>query len=77
MEIAKVFNCGRSQAVRIPKKYRFNSSEVHIRRNGNEIVLTPVSSDDALQSFLKMECFPDFKIERSSTQEPQSRELFG
>jgi antitoxin VapB len=36
----KVFKSGNSQAVRIPKAFRFNSTEVHIERRGNEIVLT-------------------------------------
>jgi antitoxin VapB len=39
--IAKVFTSGRSQAVRIPKPYRFNCSEVFIEREGDRIVLTP------------------------------------
>jgi antitoxin VapB len=36
----KVFKSGNSQAVRMPKAFRFNSKEVHIERRGNEIVLT-------------------------------------
>ncbi len=39
--IAKVFTSGRSQAVRIPKEYRFSCSEVFIEREGDRIVLTP------------------------------------
>ena len=39
--IAKVFTSGRSQAVRIPKEYRFNCDEVFIEREGGRIVLTP------------------------------------
>jgi antitoxin VapB len=38
----KVFKSGNSQAVRMPKAFRFNSNEVHIERRGNEIVLTEV-----------------------------------
>jgi len=37
---AKVFLSGHSQAVRIPKEFRFKSKEVEISRRGNEIVLT-------------------------------------
>jgi antitoxin VapB len=36
----KVFKSGNSQAVRMPKAFRFNSKEVQIERRGNEIVLT-------------------------------------
>lgn len=36
----KVFKSGNSQAVRMPKAFRFTSNEVHIERRGNEIILT-------------------------------------
>ena len=38
---AKVFVSGRSQAVRIPKKFRFKTDEVFIGREGDNIILTP------------------------------------
>ena len=41
METAKVFKNGRSQAIRIPKKYRFHTSKVNIRQDGESIILTP------------------------------------
>lgn len=41
MEFAKVFENGRSQAIRLPKKYRFNDDEVIVSRLGDSIVLTP------------------------------------
>jgi antitoxin VapB len=37
----KVFRNGRSQAVRIPKEFRFDCDEVVIERRGGAIVLTP------------------------------------
>jgi len=36
---AKVFRSGNSQAVRLPKQFRLNSSEVEIFRRGKDIVL--------------------------------------
>lgn len=36
---AKVFKSGNSQAVRLPKEFRFASNEVEIFRRGNEVVL--------------------------------------
>lgn len=36
---AKVFKSGNSQAVRLPKAYRFNAHEVEIFRRGDEVVL--------------------------------------
>ena len=40
---AKVFMAGKSQAVRLPKKYRFDDgcNEVSIRRVGRSIILSP------------------------------------
>jgi antitoxin VapB len=44
---AKVFTTGRSQAVRLPKAFRFNTSEVTIERQGDALVLRPkVQSKD-------------------------------
>lgn len=45
METAKVFWSGRSQAVRLPKAFRFESDEVRIRRHGDAVILEPVARD--------------------------------
>ena len=39
----KVFQSGRSQAVRIPKCFRFQTNTVNIRKQGESIILTPQS----------------------------------
>lgn len=41
---AKVFENGRSQAVRIPKEYRFKDKEVIINRIGEVVLLIPKES---------------------------------
>ena len=41
METAKLFRNGRSQAVRIPKEFRFEGTEVFIKKIGNAILLVP------------------------------------
>lgn len=41
METAKLFVNGNSQAVRLPKDYRFRGDEVVIKRMGNAVVLLP------------------------------------
>lgn len=41
MSTAKLFTSGGSQAVRLPKEFRFEDSEVSIRREGNAVVLEP------------------------------------
>ncbi len=41
MDSAKIFQTGRSQAVRLPKAYRFEGSEVFLKRMGRAVVLMP------------------------------------
>ncbi len=41
METAKLFVNGRSQAVRLPKEFRFTGTEVYIRKVGNTVMLFP------------------------------------
>ena len=53
MQSAKVFTTGRSQAVRIPKEFRFATKEVTIKKQGNSIVLTP-KEDSWLDLYHKM-----------------------
>ena len=45
MGIAKLFWSGRSQAVRLPKEFRFDADQVRIRRHGNAVILEPVAHD--------------------------------
>lgn len=42
MPTAKVFANGRSQAIRLPKAFRFAAKEVWVRREGEAVVLEPV-----------------------------------
>jgi hypothetical protein len=39
---AKLFKNGRSQAVRLPKEFRFEGDEVSVRREGDAVVLEPL-----------------------------------
>jgi len=39
--LANIFMNNRSQAVRLPKDFQFHTREVFIRREGNEIILSP------------------------------------
>ncbi|MFO1408997.1 MAG: type II toxin-antitoxin system VapB family antitoxin [Steroidobacteraceae bacterium] len=39
MALTRVFQSGNSQAVRLPKEFRFNASEVEIFRRGDELIL--------------------------------------
>jgi antitoxin VapB len=42
METAKIFWSGRSQAVRLPKEFRFDTDQVRIRRHGQAVILEPI-----------------------------------
>jgi antitoxin VapB len=69
MTTAKLFQNGRSQAVRLPKEYRFenNEDEVVIKRLGKAIVL--ISKLELKNVFLgSISKFPDdFNVERSKS----------
>ncbi|MDV4158279.1 MULTISPECIES: AbrB/MazE/SpoVT family DNA-binding domain-containing protein [Rhizobium] len=45
METTKIFWSGRSQAVLLPKEFRFDGDSVAIRRQGRAIILEPISDD--------------------------------
>lgn len=45
MDTAKIFWSGRSQAVRLPKDFRFQCDTVRIRRQGNAVILEPIVDD--------------------------------
>ena len=43
MDTAKLFTTGGSQAVRLPKDYRFDGTEVFIRKKGGAVIIEPKS----------------------------------
>lgn len=70
MQTAKLFWSGRSQAVRLPKEFRFDGKEVRIRRHGNKVVLEPIADDWAWLDELIGEFDDDF-IAAVNEQPPQ------
>ncbi|WP_058188134.1 antitoxin [Terracidiphilus gabretensis] len=42
---AKIFMNNRSQAVRIPREFQFSTSEVYIRKEGENLILSPRPKD--------------------------------
>ena len=74
LKMAKLFRNGDSQAVRLPKEFRFEGSEVLIRRLGAGVVLLPVTQswDTLVASLAK---FPDdFMQSRDQPQSADQRE---
>lgn len=50
-DTAKIFWNGRSQAVRLPKRFRFEGTEVRIRREGRAVILEPLDEDEWGEAF--------------------------
>lgn len=73
---AKIFKSGNSQAVRIPKEFRFDVSEVEIFRRGDEVVLKPKPQNLALAFDLLASMPDDVYAESRNDTPPQDRESF-
>jgi antitoxin VapB len=73
MRTAKLFKNGRSQAVRLPKEFRFDGTQVFIKRVGNMVVLIP--EQGSWQTlFDSLEQFSDDFMETRNQPEQQVRE---
>jgi antitoxin VapB len=75
---AKLFQNGRSQAVRLPVEYRFEGKEVYVRRApSGDVILSrkPESWDDFFELMKTVDIPEDFLSERGDAQ-PQKRKLF-
>jgi antitoxin VapB len=63
---AKLFINGRSQAVRLPKEFRFKGTEVKIRKEGRKVILEPSETSEWPAGF--WDIFtpdPDFEIPKA------------
>ena len=69
---AKVFWSGRSQAVRLPRNFRFATDEVRIRRHGHAVILEPLAHDWAWLDALIGPLDEDFV--RASQEQPAEQE---
>ena len=77
LETAKIFTNGGSQAIRLPKRYRFNAEEVFVNQIGNIVMLIP--KDDRWQSMLSsLDLFTDdFLAEGVESLPLEEREAIG
>jgi antitoxin VapB len=74
MRTAKLFKNGESQAVRLPKEFRFEGTEVLIKRVGDAVILLPAAKswDTLIDSLAK---FPaDYLAPREQPEESDARE---
>ncbi len=74
MKTAKLFRNGQSQAVRLPQEFRFEGTEVFVKRMGNAVVLLPKkNSMDLLIESLSL-FSDDFMLIRDQPLEQQKRD---
>ena len=73
MQTARIFWTGRSQAVRLPKDFRFEGDEVRIRRHGAAVILEPIAEDWGWLDCLVGRLDDDFIRAVNDQPEPQER----
>ncbi len=74
MPTAKVFQSGNSQAIRLPKEFRFHTDQVEIFRRGDEIVVREKPRTAAEILAILGSFSEDFMADGREDQPPQERE---
>jgi len=76
---ATLFMNGRSQAVRLPKEFRFKGTHVFVKKDGNRVILMP--EDDRMERLLALfgsaPDFPDIPRAPAEPMRPEIKEYFG
>lgn len=76
MDVAKLFKNGRSQAVRLPKEYRFPGKQVFVRKLGKGVLLMPEEGSwEAMKESVEM-FSNDFMIKRVQGEHDEREGLF-
>jgi antitoxin VapB len=79
-QIAKIFTNGRSQAVRLPAAYRFDTTEVFVRRDSEtgDVILSrkPATWDGFFAALKGAEVPADFLSKRERDQAAEDRDPF-
>ena len=79
--LAKLFRHGGSQAVRLPKAFRFEGEEVTVRRDGNAVILEPVvvrklNTPEAWEAFwIEVDASSEVDFPERDQPAPQVRDL--
>ncbi|MCP4751818.1 MAG: antitoxin [Proteobacteria bacterium] len=74
-KIAKLFKNGRSQALRIPKEFRFKGDEVFIFREGNRVVISETAPGWD-EFFGQKSAFGTDYLSERPNEPPPEREIF-
>ena len=74
---AKLFQNGRSQAVRLPREFRFEGDEVRIRQLGDGVLLEPRITD-VREWFAQLDRFKSVFMKKASRKQPAAprRQIF-
>jgi antitoxin VapB len=66
--VAKIFMNGRSQAIRLPKEFRMEGTEVYIEKDKGRLIITPKTEKEIFEKAVDdlFGCCPDFDIRRDS-----------
>lgn len=75
MDTARLFQSGRSQAVRLPKAFRFQGQEVAVKHFGNGVLLLPIENPWQLLEEALTEFEPNFQLQREPQGEQSREEL--
>ena len=66
MDTAKIFTSGRSQAIRLPKEYRFKGKEVYIKKEHGKVILFEIPQKTWSEIFKDFQGDPDFSVARDT-----------
>jgi len=69
--IAKLFRNGRSQAVRLPREFRFEGSQVRVRQVAEGVLLEPLISDPA-KWFAELDRISSEELTREMRNQPKT-----
>lgn len=72
---ASLFRNGRNQAVRIPREFELEGTEVLMRKEGDSLVITPLKTNRLLEMLARWEPLEEGLPERED-QPPQERDIF-
>ena len=75
MDTARIFQSGRSQAVRLPKEYRLDGKEVIVRHFGNGVLLLPIDRSWATLELALQGFESGFMLQREQPEAEEREEI--
>jgi len=76
MKTAKLFKNGQSQAVRLPREFRFDGDEVYIKKSGKSIVMLPLKNPWELLLNSLHKFSNDFMATRNQPKQQERDDVF-